>query len=65
MQRVQRLSSVLELSVDCAGMSTEKMAKTVRQAAKHFLSSIHGRERNQMRRGTAKLCNVGAGGGSM
>jgi hypothetical protein len=56
MQRVQRLSSVLELSVDCTGMSTEKMAKMVRQAAKHFLSSIHGRdERNQMRRGTAKL----------
>jgi hypothetical protein len=39
MQRVQCLSSVLELPVDCAGMSTEKMAKTVRQAAKHFLSS--------------------------
>jgi hypothetical protein len=36
-------------------MSTEKMAKAVRQAAKHFLNSIHGRERNQMRRGTAKL----------
>jgi hypothetical protein len=60
MQRVKRLSSVLELSVDCTGMSTEKMAKTVRQAAKHFLSSIHGRERNQMRRGTAKLRKVGA-----
>jgi hypothetical protein len=28
MQRVQRLSSVLELSVDCTGMSIEKMAKT-------------------------------------
>jgi hypothetical protein len=55
MQRVQRLSSVLELSIDCTGMSTDKMAKTVRQAAKYFLSSVHGRERNQMRRGTAKL----------
>jgi hypothetical protein len=46
MQRVQRLSSVLELPVDCTGMSIAKVAKTVRQAAKHFLSSIHGRERN-------------------
>jgi hypothetical protein len=51
---------VLELPVDCTGMSTEKMAKMgVRQAAKHFLSSIHGREQNQMRRGTAKLRKAG------
>ena len=47
MQRLQRLGSVLELPVDCTGMSIEKMAKAVRQVAKHFLSSIHGRERNQ------------------
>ena len=60
MQRVQRLNSALGLTVDCTGMSTEKMTKTVRQAAKHFLSSIHGRERTQMRRGTAKLRKAGA-----
>jgi hypothetical protein len=29
MQRVQRLSSVLELPVDCTGISTAEIAKTV------------------------------------
>ena len=53
MLHVQKLSSVLELTVDCSGMTTSKMVKTVRHAAKCFLSGIHGRERLQMRCGSA------------
>jgi hypothetical protein len=38
MQRVQRLSSVLELAVDCTGMSIDKMAKTVRCVKQRSIS---------------------------
>jgi hypothetical protein len=53
MLHVQKLSSVLELTVDCSGMTTSRMVKTIRHAAKCFLSGIHGRERLQMRCGSA------------
>jgi hypothetical protein len=58
---VQKLSSVLELTVDCRGMTTSKMVKTVLHAAKCFLSGIHGRERLQMRCGSA-VRKAGAAG---
>jgi hypothetical protein len=46
-----KLSGVLEINMDCTGMTQTNIHRTIKHAAKKFLSTIHGRTRNKLRRG--------------
>jgi hypothetical protein len=50
MGRISKLSEVLDINLDCTGVSQSTISKYIKHTAKKFLSTMHGRTRNKLRR---------------
>jgi hypothetical protein len=61
MDKIAKLSEVLEINMDCTGMTQTRsnIHRTIKHAAKKFLSTIHGRTRNKLRRGAKIVQKAG------
>ena len=59
MDRMGKLNEVLDINLDCTGMSQSKISKYIKHAAKKFLSTMHGRTRNKLRQGAQVVQKVG------
>ena len=60
LDKIEKLNEVLDINIDCSGMSQDRVSKTIKSAAKKFLSTMHGTTRNKLRRGAAILQKAGA-----
>ena len=60
LDRIEKLNEVHDINIDCSGMSQDRVSKTIKSAAKRFLSTMHGTTRNKLRRGAAILQKSGA-----
>ena len=54
-----KLNEVLDINLDCTSMSQSKISKYIKHAAKKFLSTMHGKTRNKLRRGAQVVQKVG------
>jgi TusA-related sulfurtransferase len=59
MDKIAKLSEVLEINTDCTGMTQTNIHRAIKHAAKNFLSTIHGRTRNKLRKGAKIVQKAG------
>ena len=59
MDRISKLSEVLDINLDCTGINQHKISKYIKRTAKKFLSTMHGRTRNELRRGAQIVQKAG------
>jgi hypothetical protein len=57
--RMAKLSEVLKINMDRTDMTQTNIHRTIEHAAKKFLSAIHGRTRNELRRGAKIVQKAG------